>query len=613
MSSPENEPPPECAVVQHAKAEITKEVATRTLQLDELHRQSERIQREICELNTRRNRLALISRLPDEVLALILEAYVAKHWSAYTPPETNDDWSMPPYRWFVILHVCHDWRRIAFSTHRLWTCIVPTRRVCVQFMLEHIGTLPLHIRFGRPPKESAEISVGRAYREVLKRLPRMRVAQLRITAGARLQLAAMEKNGLNGDDLIMEELSVDMFIPLDNIPFLSSARLPRLTSLGIQYGSLALLDSLRRPTLTSLKFSLQYKVDHIGALTFTLTHLPLLRHLDLSLGLPRRFNAQPNLPGDLEGKTIVHLRHLESLSLEACVSQVSELLDLLMFPYTTSVQLGYIGSATELEYQHAMDTVALKMIPPNTTTSETTASVFKPYSIAIDDKLLVVELWDRVHTWQEVEKDASQDIPKPRLRVAFKGDRITDETSVDLIWRLLTPFDLSDVLTMHVALGLPIIRWIALFGIWNFPNLRSIWLQEEDAILAVLGALATAIPPLEDLPDGPTERFLFPNLENVHIMLLPLHLKPDQPTEHDVMPHLKALLELRAERVRKFGTITLHSCYNVGEEDIAALNELCTSEHACRHFDSTVWDFESDGVQLEDDDSEDDWDDIDLA
>ncbi|KAJ3553326.1 hypothetical protein NM688_g3675 [Phlebia brevispora] len=133
--------------------ELTAEINSRLQRMTKLRDEHSRIHLEVCELKTRKNRLALVSCVPAEVLSLIFEASVALCWSEFLPPDEKANLFFPleekggvlterPYAWFAILHVCHDWRRVALSTPGIWTTIIPVRPECVRFMLAHAGRSP---------------------------------------------------------------------------------------------------------------------------------------------------------------------------------------------------------------------------------------------------------------------------------------------------------------------------------------------------------------------------------------------------------------------------------------------------------------------------------------
>ncbi|KAH9954309.1 hypothetical protein BGW80DRAFT_1156289, partial [Lactifluus volemus] len=73
----------------------------------------------IRALKSRRNSLALVSRLPPEVLATIF-SFVSSPGGPKVPvPDAKPD----RLGWLCVAHVCHLWREIALNQPRFWSHI----------------------------------------------------------------------------------------------------------------------------------------------------------------------------------------------------------------------------------------------------------------------------------------------------------------------------------------------------------------------------------------------------------------------------------------------------------------------------------------------------------
>ncbi|KAJ3555357.1 hypothetical protein NM688_g2621 [Phlebia brevispora] len=558
--------------------------------LEELRRESERITLEICELKIGRNRTVPISRIPAEVLGSIFEAYVANHWREYTSSlEKHSGRSrVSPYAWFrSILHVCHDWRDIAFLTHRIWTRIVPTRPSCVKFMLTYTGQLPLDMLVSRSPGKGSDARAMNAQRRMLEELVRMRIAQLSISARSYLQLRTMDSGVY---ELVIEELLVDMLIGHDSISVLSAAEMPSLISLEIRGGSVKLLNSLQRPSLTSLSFSTGDTV-RTGELTSALAQLSFLRHLHLSLGL-EDFDFPPEDLGDAH---TVQLRLLESLFIKGHICQVAAFFELLRIPQDTSVHLSLdYDEVSAHQYDAAVGSIMAKMERTGAAAPERTAPILQPRSMAINrcrrgqTDALSVQLWPVVCDWED-ETEERPNEPKPRFQLSTKCNSFGILTIKDLLSLLMKRVDLSELVGLRIALALPAGEWSEHLHRHNLSKLENLWLYGTDVTEGFLRVLAMSIFPLRPGSLAREWYYLIPNLRSVYIVSAFLRDSPD-PWSRNFMhvPRFKSLLESRTALARKLNALILVSCFNVRDDDLVAFNQF--TEHACRAIRCTDWD-----------------------
>ncbi|KAJ3531613.1 hypothetical protein NM688_g7549 [Phlebia brevispora] len=291
------------------------------------------------ELRARWNETLPIVRLPVELLALVFHEYVSNHWRRFLQNRTT----VPPYSWFAILHVCRRWREVALSVHALWTCIVPTRLPCVQFVLSHSGCMQLTVRFGARPDywdNTAYRTAQLAYKAIVQELHRVRVAELRVCprVGSYLSEVEKERSGLHMP--LVEGLFLS-FKGGDSVDIgpLSRATLARLTSLRIHGARSEFVKSLMHATLTSLEVNLDRQV-YTADIVAALQQLPALRRLSVSsIGEYDDGILEPEELVLLPKDTSVHLHQLKYLRIVTWSLGVTQFLNSLFFPLDTAIRV----------------------------------------------------------------------------------------------------------------------------------------------------------------------------------------------------------------------------------------------------------------------------------
>ncbi|KAJ3543780.1 hypothetical protein NM688_g5821 [Phlebia brevispora] len=546
---------------QASLGQLTDEVEAHIQRLTVLDLESVCIRRAIRELNTRRNRFVLISRLPAEVLAMVFMAYVADHWKAYTSPRAKDELWTPPYQWLAILHVNQDWRRAAVTTKALWTTFVPTRPACVKFMLEHAGQLPLQIRLGSPPDYFLVPLAEEANCMVLAELGRMRIAQLRVTQGVYKHLAAMEEEGLGTRELMVQELLLDVVVEdAESLPLLSVARMPQLTTLKVYWGLPALVISLNFPTLTSLHWLTPYELL-LDDLRSTLSHFSLLQHLHLDLSLSFYVGFD---------NITIELPRLRTLSIEGAPRQVALLFRSLIFPQDTSVRLIFTDDGfQDWEIPHTVAWVAEKIARMRETTSDAAMAAFCPRSILLDTDPLFVQL-----SAETSNSTVAEVWDKPRFCLSIENNDLDEEAIANFMTCFFKPLNLSDVVDMRIGLELSTVTWSQFLQAQRIPNLENLRLTGLPVTEAFLGALTTPLPPSADHPNNSPSPCLFPKLKRLDMMSLDLHIHPDHPSEHDFMPRLETMLKRRLDLAAPLEKLFFINCNHVNDEDLEILNDL---------------------------------------
>lgn len=108
-----------------------------------------------------------IQHLPAEILAEVFHCYIlmirrARDAVQFFPPT--------PYCWLIIRHVCRAWRKVALTHPVLSSYISLTRPDCVQHMLDHSGTRPLHINRVHNPFSDSGLECMRLVLDQLERV-----------------------------------------------------------------------------------------------------------------------------------------------------------------------------------------------------------------------------------------------------------------------------------------------------------------------------------------------------------------------------------------------------------------------------------------------------------
>lgn len=139
----------------------------------------------IRDLKSRWNALAMISRLPDEVLAsafLELNLFFRNDQLQWR--------SIDRYRWITVCQVCSHWRTVALNTPRLWSDITVTRSLnWMREMLARSHKAPLRVRIALT---SLVDGMGEPARLVLRELGRMEDLVIGVSADALEILHALD-------------------------------------------------------------------------------------------------------------------------------------------------------------------------------------------------------------------------------------------------------------------------------------------------------------------------------------------------------------------------------------------------------------------------------------
>ena len=280
----------------------------------------------ILVLKRRRNTLSLVSRLPFEILGRVFES---------TRVVMSDERTQQPQiGWIAVSHVCSHWREIAMNWPQLWSHIDFRCLKWAEEMLHRSKMAPLTVRL------DLRLQMSEPARSFWVHLPRIR--KLRFTAtlpcGTGPGWLRPLQRQLSGFAPCLNSLSLSLhhlekLLPDD----VFSADIPSLRHLELKHCPV----SWQWPQFKQL-ISLQLSFDeNVGLqpsasqLISILSDMPNLEFLHLHDVIPQIFESDLSLAPQRR----VLLPHLLCLSIISDIRSCSGLLNHLMFPSLTSLEL----------------------------------------------------------------------------------------------------------------------------------------------------------------------------------------------------------------------------------------------------------------------------------
>ncbi|KAF5325440.1 hypothetical protein D9619_010043 [Psilocybe cf. subviscida] len=153
-------------------------------------------QHSIQLLKTRRNELAPVSRLPDEILLYIF--LVLR--DLYFHPET---------KWQMVTHICRHWRHVAIGSPALWTRLDMPPPALIPLMLERSRSAPLDVHLQAPDPTDSITTLT----TILLEIKRIRTLRFSTVPDSFLDVAHDILAGLDQDweASLLESLSIGIF------------------------------------------------------------------------------------------------------------------------------------------------------------------------------------------------------------------------------------------------------------------------------------------------------------------------------------------------------------------------------------------------------------------
>ncbi|KAI0047450.1 hypothetical protein FA95DRAFT_1679051 [Auriscalpium vulgare] len=310
-----------------------------------LRREESEILAALQTVRARINALLPITRLPPEIICLIILYH--SQIDPFFVEDEEDDIRSASIGWIRSTHVCRRWRQIALAHSVLWSCIpLSLSPTCISTFLDRCKSAPLRLELHALRSKRAEGK--RAEDFVMKNIHRAQSVQI-IDWGMSLftsVLPRMHDPAPFLEDFEFQDhsskaqlqvLSADFlggFTPrLRRLHFRSPSQFPwsspllvNLVSLTLRVPNMHIQDALPPPLLCEVLNALE--------------RMPALESLTLLHGLPR---TDVSLSED----RIIHLPHLASLDLTVSSPGCTNLIRHLKIPANASVtmQLTYVGEA----------------------------------------------------------------------------------------------------------------------------------------------------------------------------------------------------------------------------------------------------------------------------
>ncbi|KAJ3550566.1 hypothetical protein NM688_g5041 [Phlebia brevispora] len=225
-----------------------------------------RLDYEIKKLCIHLNTLAPIFSLPPELLGAVFYNYA-----------TDLKRARNSYPWMHLLHVCHHWREVAFSTPMLWTMIRTIKPEIVNFQLAHAATMPLTVTI--PNDLSCDAYHDGILERLLLELPRIRKLRYFMRRG----FESLAWENAQADAPMLEDLELEFGEnswyerrPLPGFKDMALPKLGILRFIGDEHVSIETVLSVVRPTLTMLELN-RWSTHQMKELVLILATLPGLK------------------------------------------------------------------------------------------------------------------------------------------------------------------------------------------------------------------------------------------------------------------------------------------------------------------------------------------------
>ncbi|KAF7799886.1 hypothetical protein EIP86_011128 [Pleurotus ostreatoroseus] len=557
-----------------------------------------RIQDEQRALRTQYNAVAPhISRLPPELLSLIFQAFVDDYWDAdygntyMTRGSRTQIYRTSMCGWLFVLHVCHHWRSVALGTPSLWSRIELGCEPYVELALKHSGEQPLKIFAGRARSDRLPRMDAYNSATVIQHLPpvfsRLHTVQLRVAnpvIKSALESLYDLNYGLQAPMLKTLIIILNIDQRIDSIPILSNLGLPNLTSLEIENGSLILLQSFVRPTLTTLdvKFS---PACTPSAMVHTLEQLPLLQHLKLT-GFQQ--DVTP-VPVDMRTPSWCHtisLPFLKSIHFQtrSRARDLVHLLCCLEFPADTQITLSIVPGidmnghpVVNDDTEQLLPLVLSKALVSNTLTRTEANQVAIPRVIELRSQYtsaLEVALWSKIRPY-DLDSSITRAAAVKRL------DLIGISRKKAALVRLFQPLDLSEVVVLDIKSEIFAETWMPILQNRTLPKLRDLMLTGITSVKEVLSVISTPIRTSQASSLASTDNngeegrsYLLPTVKTLILSSCTFRRKPQKTLRTDLLPFILRALRVRAKHGCKLEKLIIRWPINLTRErDMAALRD----------------------------------------
>ncbi|KAJ3550067.1 hypothetical protein NM688_g5114 [Phlebia brevispora] len=477
-----------------------------------------RLQEDILSLKYQLNNTTSIGHLPAEVLSEVFAAYLVDPPEPTYYPYREDP---PHYWWFKLLHVCREWRQVALSFPRLWTTIYPTRPEVVEVLLTRSRNLPLDVRFTDAIPTQYTL---KSYTLVLPQMYRIRRASMEITP-AIYEILRSDQSTLNAP--LLEDLTIHWSNQVPEVSAFQSSSMPRLHSLTIVNGNLLVLDSLVRPSLTSL--TLNTCRIHPMEIINIFSALPCLKYLRLeNVSQVPHIHGDP-LPPPLRKVALPHLEILEMIEDGPGVAH-AYLLSHLLIPSRT--KLRFVAGASHNYFAMILPCLLAHL-------QESPGSRIRPRAIRIGALLFFrVALWMEPRPLSGLGRVGEDD---SNLDFTLRGAAGSMDLVDDIGTKFFSSLDLSSLTTMH----LEYVRFRSSTWATAFSKMRK--LEELGTEGDALDAGFMNVFARSRRSSGARKECIFPSLKVLKLQCIKMKKQPNRWDLQDCLSTLTLALKWRQE------------------------------------------------------------------
>ncbi|KAJ7442289.1 hypothetical protein FB451DRAFT_1440398, partial [Mycena latifolia] len=500
-------------------------------------------------LQSRRNALSPIGRLPPEMLSRIF-LFCSQ--------------SSESLSWIKeVTHISRHWRAVALACPNLWSIPLFSQPKWADEFLKRSKMAPLTV------KADLTYMTPRMVNTVHSSLVQIsRIGELDVKTGSR---SAPEILNLSGTSTPFYFCKPNHFTLPDT--FLNGGEAPRLRRLELTRFFLPSWDSPLMSNLTHLKIHHPGPTARPSMPEFieALGRMPLLETLELDNALPKIAEGVSSVSAPINRTALPHLKRLAIANVSAL--EVVDVLNHLLYPATTSMKISCVGEASTV--------AAFSAVMPALSNAQTAGSTKNLRSLFVNLGFggMAIQAWTCfVQTGEPPRSRAFLDLDLKWLGF------VRDE-SEELMTFACKSLPLRGLRCLSVSTDMHEIAtktWIRTFA--ELPTLATVRLHGQSVQFIAALREDVFLDGVKQIPETPLAKpgrraslrkarsentsggLFFPALR--HLIL------EDTTFAETVLDTLESTLMERCERKQELWTLTLHDCVRLAHDDIVRLEEV---------------------------------------